>query len=193
MKSVPITDQEAPEPSSGTLLFVRFVLVASLCLFLLVTTAEYYRQTQLTGATASATPGPKDSIIVPGLRIGYATLGTSIEPICSYLGAPKIEASDSGTIYKFPSHGMKCVVDKGTVTSVLTENPSFATKQNTRVGSPLQAALNEFGHEFETTKPEKPNPKAPAVYVMHYWKRGVHLSIADEKVRLIWVTPAIES
>ncbi len=193
MKEQPEITPETPRPNSNSLLFVRFVLVASLCLFLLVTVSEYYRQRQVSSLNLSATPGPKDNVIVPGLRVGYATLGTSIEPICTEFGAPKIEAGDDTTIYKFPSVGMKCTVDKGHVTSVLTDNPNFSTKHNTRVGSLLESVLSELGHEFETTKSDSQHPKGPKVYVMHYWKRGIHLSISEEKVRLIWVTPVVDS
>lgn len=190
----PAGQSDSSTPTTpNSLWFVRVVLVISLLVFGLVTLTEHYRQKQV-DTPGRQGPGPKDSFIVPGERIGLATLNLDVQLVFSEFGTPKIESTSNTTVYRFNEAGIKCTVDEGRISTILTDNPAFRTKLNTHVGSPLEDVLRDLGNDFETTSSNAKLPKnSKAAYVMHYWKKGVHFSISEEKVQSIWVTVPVGS
>ena len=181
---------EDPPMSDGqgsgvSTLGLRFILVASLLLFLLATLSE----TNRLPATVEPTPAltqtyTNDSLIIPGTRIGPATLGLSTTKLEQILGRATLRPQGEGTVYLYPDHGLVIYCQDSRVFSVTTRSPMYKTRSGVGVGSDVNDVLRNLSNSYEMEG-------SPPRYVLHNWSEGWHIEIDQDKVTYLQITPML--
>ena len=177
--------------------FLRLLLIASLLMLLLTSASELGRWRSVEPLSANG-PGPADQYIVPGLRIGFVTLNLPIQEVEARMGKARLEPTEKAVIYRWDQANLKCVVEGGRVTSILTTEPGLHTRTGLHVGSPVDEVIRSYGDGYEYDTKDSgpsasPTPAKNQPYVLHYFQQGVHFSVHQGAVRSIWVTGVLNS
>lgn len=176
---------ESTDHKPPILLGLRIVLMASVVLFLLATMTEFYRAPAVHQIEPEETHhSVDDNLIVPGTRIGPATLGLSMGAVGQKLGKAKMRPHNSGVMYLYENLGLVIYAENDKVTSVTARSPLFSTRQGVRVGSDVDSVLASLGQSYELVGDEKR-------YVLHNWGAGWHVGIEDNLVTYFQITPTL--
>ena len=101
----------------------------------------------------SVRPIVRDTVVVPGQRLGPLTLTTSLTQMNSILEETPELTNDSSTgrTYAWKKYGVMVMFDSGGVPVIVgTWNPAFATTQGIRVGSSAEAVERAYGLNYQT-------------------------------------------
>lgn len=166
---------------------VRFILIASLLLFLLATASEVYRSPDSPATEPSSTDkSAKDTLIVPGVRIGAMTLGLSTGQLNELLGQGKLRPHEAGVMHLYEDLGIVIYAEKEKIMSITVRTPLFRTRGDVGVGSDVSDVLEHLHQDSERSGTE-------AEYTLHNWHRGWHAGIKNDKVVFFQVTVPIET
>jgi hypothetical protein len=161
---------------------LRIVLLASLTLFLLATLTETNK------APISAAPTPpltnnftRDTLIIPGTRVGPVTLGLPIKILNEVLGAAQMRPQGQGLVHLYPEPGLVVYSENDRVVSVTVRSPTFKTRSGVGVGSDVDEVLRTLSGDYEMEG-------AGREYRLHNWSEGWHLEVQDNKVTYIQIT-----
>ena len=166
---------------------VRFILIASLALFLLATVSEVYRSPPTPTMEPTRTQSSaKDALIVPGVRIGALTLGLPTSQLKELLGKGMLRPHDKGLMHLYEDLGIVIYSEKEKIVSVTVRSPLFKTRSGVGAGSDVSDVLQQLGAESEKVV-------TADGYILHNWKRGWHVGIKDDKVEFFQVTMPIEA
>lgn len=170
------------KPNKVTSIGLRIVLIASLMLLLLATATETSRLPQ----TENLIPPPtqsvaRDTLIVPGARIGPVTLGLPTAKMREVLGPGQLRPEGDGTVCLYPEIGLAIYSQNDRVVSVTVRSPIFATRRGVQVGSDVSQAIELLPGSYEKEGSGKR-------YKLHSWSEGWHLEIVDDKVSYIQIT-----
>jgi nucleoid-associated protein YgaU len=196
--------------------WLRILLLASLACLFVVLCSELPQPTfQREAPTQSRQLGPQDQFIVAGQRVGFLRLGLPIADVEARLGRGMAKPTQTAVLYRFPRAGLTCAVQRGLVASILVHNTEFKTPQGTAVNSEADQVVRELGdqYEFEVQEPyegaqqppDQPTPEASPTagtsattgrgrtkvtnYTLHYWREGIHVTLQNDKVESIMITP----
>ncbi len=164
---------------------LRFILVASLLLLLVATLSETSRLPPTVGPTPALTQTyTNDTLIVPGTRIGPATLGLSTTKLEQILGRATLRPQGEGMVYLYPDHGLVIYCQDDRIFSVTTRSPKYQTRSGVGVGSDVNDVLRSLsnGYEMEGSSPR---------YVLHNWSEGWHIEVDQDKVTYVQITPML--
>ena len=176
---------ESTEHKPPILLGLRIVLMASIILFLLATMTEFYRAPTIHQIEPAETHhSVDDNLIVPGTRIGPATIGLSMATVGQKLGKAKMRPHNSGVMYLYESFGLVIYAENDKVTSVTARSPLFSTRQGVRVGSDVDSVLSSLGQSYELVGDENR-------YVLHNWMAGWHVGVENNIVTYFQITPTL--
>jgi hypothetical protein len=132
----------------------------------------------LSGAGLAA-PAPRDTLIVPGTRVGAIALGMSPAELTASVGIP-VDPQRQGpdTIYSWGDVAAQ-ISDKSPAVDLITVNdPRYETADHIRVGLALFAAMAVLGDPSKTTN-------APGIRSLDY--DGMTLVIRNNMVAQIRV------
>jgi hypothetical protein len=165
-----------------TFIGLRFILIASLLLFLLATLTEVYNSPEPSAIESAATHlSAEDSLIVPGTRIGPVTLGLHTSQLLGILGKGQLRPHEKGVMHLFEGLGIVIYAENDRVISVTVRNPSFQTRGGIGVGSDVSDVLQDLGQDSEQVGEGDS-------YVLHNWARGWHVGVKGQKVVYFQVT-----
>lgn len=158
------------------------MLIASLILLLLATATE----TSRLPLTGNPIPPPtqsiaRDTLIIPGTRIGPITLGLPTAKVREVLGPGQLRPEGEGTVCLYPEVGLAIYSQSDRVVSVTARSPIFATRRGVQVGSDVSQAIQLLPGSYEKEGSGKS-------YKLHSWGEGWHLEIVDNKVSYIQIT-----
>ncbi len=97
-------------------------------------------------------PAVRDTLVVPGQRLGPLTLTTSLNQMNAILGEPPDVTSDtsSGKTFTWKKYGVMVSLDAtGTPIIVGSWNPAFVTAQGIRVGANVDAVERTYGLNYQ--------------------------------------------
>lgn len=171
--------------SSSPPLALRLVLIASLCLLLLATGAEYFRTPEINGIEPPPTDkSALDNLIIPGTRLGPVTLGLSTKLLTEILGNGQLRPHQNGLVHLYEEYALVVYTENDRVVSVTTRSPVFRTKMGVGVGSDVDQVIKTLGKDYEMSGTGE-------TYVLHDWSRGWHVGVEKGKVVYFQVTAAL--
>ena len=180
-----MSEQSQHRPTVG--IAVRFILIASLVLFLLATVSEVYRSPPTPAMEPVRTlSSAKDTLIVPGVRVGALTLGLSTSQLKDLLGKGILRPHDKGLMHLYEELGIVIYSEKEKIVSVTVRSPLFKTRGGVGAGSDVSDVLQQMGSDSEKVATSDG-------YILHNWKRGWHAGVRDEKVEFFQVTMPLEA
>lgn len=161
---------------------LRFVLVASLILFLLATATEVDRLPPAYNPLPPSTQASiADHLIIPGTRLGPLTLGLSTKSLEATLGQASLRPQRDGVVYLYPQIGLLAYTEQGRVISATVRSPLFKTRTGIGVGSDIGDALRTLPGHYEMEG-------SGANYKLHCWSEGWHLEVKDNHIASIQIT-----
>ncbi len=180
-----VSEQSQQKPPVS--LAVRFILIASLVLFLLATVSEVYRSPPTPEMEPIQTESSaKDTLIVPGVRVGALTLGLSTGQLNELLGKGILRPHDNGLMHLYEELGIVIYSEKDKIVSVTVRSPLFKTRGGVGAGSDVSDVLQQMGSESEKVT-------TADGYILHNWKRGWHAGVRNEKVEFFQITLPLEA
>jgi len=110
-------------------------------------------------------PVVRDTLVVPGQRLGPLTLTTSLDQMDAVLGGPPDILGDitHGKIYTWKRYGVMAAVTSPGGTILLSWNPAFVTPQGIHVGASADAVERTYGLNYRTSWSDN-----RAIYAMVY-------------------------
>jgi hypothetical protein len=169
-------------PSKSISWGLRFVLVASLLLLLLAALSETHRLPTSTAPTPPPTDRfTRDTLIIPGTRIGPVTLGLSTRTLTEVLGPAQLRPQGEGVVHLYPREGLVVYTENDRVVSVTARASIYKTRSNVGVGSDVDEVLRTLSGDYEMDGSGRE-------YKLHNWSEGWHLEVKDDKVEYIQIT-----
>jgi hypothetical protein len=105
----------------------------------------------VTGAAAAA-PAPRDTMIVPGERVGPITLGMTPTELASATGAaPQTLQQGKDTIYSWGDIAAQISEGASGVDVIMINDPRYETSSHIRVGLASPAAVAVLGEPMKRT------------------------------------------
>lgn len=126
-----------------------------------------------------------DGRVLAGLRVDFITLGLPIERVEAVLGQGKARPERGAVVHLFDEAGVRVSAADGRVQSILVQNPNLRTPDGLGVGVDVDRVVRSFGEDYEY------EGRGSEQYTLHYWSKGIHFTVKDDKVHTLLVTEPV--
>jgi hypothetical protein len=114
---------------------------------------------------AAPMPVVRDTLVVPGQRLGPLTLTTPLNQMDATLGGPPDSVGDiaNGKTYTWKKYGVMAAFSNAGTTALLSWNPAFVTAEGIHVGASADTVERAYGLNYQTSWSDN-----RAIYAMIY-------------------------